>query len=115
MLGSRDNTTQHCYDLQELLGEGARCSGTYINAKDLNRPDFHLLIEKKFTAFPDNLLKHFDQVQCRRYMGLFPELRRVWVAIDNVLYLWDYEISEFEIACELSHVITAVGLVKPPE
>src|SRR5690242_2945122 len=30
-------------------------------------------------------------LECRSYLGLFPEINRVWVTIDHRLFLWNYE------------------------
>jgi nuclear pore complex protein Nup155 len=47
-------------------------------------------------------------------MGLFPEIDRAWVSIDNRLYLWNYknggDFYEFD---ELDQVIISVALVAP--
>lgn len=47
-------------------------------------------------------------------MGLFPEINRAWLAVDNQIYIWDYEhrtdISFFD---GLNNTIIGVGLVKP--
>lgn len=50
-------------------------------------------------------------------MGLFPEINRAWVSIDNRLYLWNYEevsealsINTFD---DQEQIIVSVGLTKP--
>jgi nuclear pore complex protein Nup155 len=49
-------------------------------------------------------------------MGIFPEINRVWMTIDNRLYLWNYEmeggdlINTFE---DPDQIIVNVSLVKP--
>ncbi len=51
-------------------------------------------------------------------MGIFPEINRVWMTIDNHLYLWNYDapdglgelINTFE---DPDQVIVNVSLVKP--
>jgi hypothetical protein len=49
------------------------------------------------------------------YMGIFPEISRVWVTVDNRLYLWDYDrpgngVFPYE---ALDNVIVAVALCVP--
>jgi nuclear pore complex protein Nup155 len=50
-------------------------------------------------------------------MGIFPEINRVWVTIDNRLYLWNYEAPNGENALntfdDQEQIIVTVGLVKP--
>jgi len=29
-------------------------------------------------------------LQSMAFQGLFPEIHRAWVTVDNVLYIWDY-------------------------
>ncbi len=29
-------------------------------------------------------------LECKCFMGLFPEIRRAWLTIDNRLFLWSY-------------------------
>jgi hypothetical protein len=41
--------------------------------------------------FPDYLLSQLNSVECKCFMGLFPEIKRVWLTIDNRLTLWNYE------------------------
>lgn len=45
--------------------------------------------------------------------GVLPEIQRVWIAIDNVLYLWNYNDQSYEIYDALDVDITCVALVKP--
>lgn len=30
-------------------------------------------------------------LECRCYMGLFPEIERAWITVDHRLFLWDYQ------------------------
>ena len=34
---------------------------------------------------------HCIALEYKTFMGVFPEINRVWMTIDNNLYLWDYE------------------------
>lgn len=42
-------------------------------------------------ALPDCPLPQYTVLQCRCYMGLFPEIERAWITVDHRLFLWDYE------------------------
>jgi nuclear pore complex protein Nup155 len=73
----------------------------------------HLIVEKKYLSLPREIASQYDRLECRSFLGLFPELQRAWISIDNRLFFWDYERNEHALVHELPHVITAVGLVKP--
>lgn len=45
-------------------------------------------------------------------MGLFPEIDRAWIVIDNKLILWDYTCADFTSYDEPSEIINSVALVK---
>lgn len=47
-------------------------------------------------------------------MGVFPEINRVWVTIDNKLFLWNFEDEEdFVTYDDTDQVIVSVGLATP--
>lgn len=47
-------------------------------------------------------------------MGLFPEINRAWITIDNRLFLWNYsDGSDFYVFDGLDQVIVSAGLVVP--
>lgn len=47
-------------------------------------------------------------------MGLFSEIQRAWISMDNRLYLWNFmDGSDFYEYDELDQVILTVGLVPP--
>lgn|SRR5690606_8077486 len=47
-------------------------------------------------------------------MGLFTDIHRAWVTIDNKFFIWSYlDGSDFTEFDELDQVIISVGLVKP--
>jgi hypothetical protein len=31
-----------------------------------------------------------DQLEYHCFMGIFPEIRRAWMTIDHIFFLWDY-------------------------
>lgn len=70
---------------------------------------------------PDRFFEEYNLTQCSTTMGLFPELRRSWIAVDNKLVLWNYTLplssfnksSQFLTIDQLRHTILAVGLAKP--
>ena len=41
--------------------------------------------------FPDALFKQYDFGNSQTFMGIFEEIKRVWLTVDHLLFLWDYE------------------------
>uniref|UniRef100_A0A4W4F627 Nuclear pore complex protein Nup155 n=1 Tax=Electrophorus electricus TaxID=8005 RepID=A0A4W4F627_ELEEL len=62
---------------------------------------------------PPELVEQFN-MQCNCMMGVFPEISRAWLTIDNDIFMWNYEdggdVAYFD---GLSETILSVGLVKP--
>lgn len=53
-------------------------------------------------------------MQCHCLMGAFPEISRVWLAIDSNIYVWAFEHgSDVAYYDGLSETIVSVGLIKP--
>lgn len=46
-------------------------------------------------------------------MGIFPEIHRSWVSIDNKFFIWSYLGSDFNAYDELDQVIVSAGIVVP--
>jgi len=70
-------------------------------------------IKKKF-VIPVALLEEYNFLECKSFMGLFPEINRAWVTIDNRLYLWNYEEGNDILPWdELDQIIVSVGLANP--
>ena len=68
----------------------------------------------KKVPLPAELVEHFNHLQCNCMMGLFPELDRAWLTIDNDIYVWLFETGgNLAYYDGLSETILAVGLVRP--
>ena len=53
-------------------------------------------------------------VECKCFLGLFPQISRAWMTIDSSLFLWNYmDGGDFVAFEELDQVIVSVALVKP--
>ncbi|KAJ8324908.1 hypothetical protein O5D80_006438 [Batrachochytrium dendrobatidis] len=69
-----------------------------------------------FLSLPDYIFQQYDTIQSRSFMGIFPEINRVWISIDNRLYLWNYDdsgdsaINTFD---DQEQIIISAALVKP--
>ncbi|KAF9437395.1 hypothetical protein BGZ76_000868 [Entomortierella beljakovae] len=73
-----------------------------------------ILRRKRAISLPDTLFEQYNLLECRCFMGLFPEIGRVWISIDHRLFLWNYaDGGHYESYEELDQVIVNVALVKP--
>ena len=71
-------------DINELLQRGS------VPVQN-NQAQFQFLKQDAFKSVPDFMLQQYDSLQVSSFMGIFPEINRIWMTIDNQLYLWDYE------------------------
>ncbi|CAK9002340.1 Nuclear pore complex protein Nup155 (155 kDa nucleoporin) (Nucleoporin Nup155) [Durusdinium trenchii] len=56
----------------------------------------------------------YSQIECETFMGIFPEINRAWITIDNRLFLWNYYKDEdFYMYDGLDQLIVSVGLARP--
>lgn len=70
---------------------------------------------------PDKFFDEHNSTECITKMGLFPEIERSWIAVDNKLVLWNYKIpqssfnksTQFLTIDQIRHSILTVKLVKP--
>ncbi|KAG0257515.1 hypothetical protein BG011_003926 [Mortierella polycephala] len=73
-----------------------------------------ILRRKRAISLPDTLFEQYNLLECRCFMGLFPEIERVWITIDHRLFLWNYaDGGHYESYEELDQIIVNVTLVKP--
>ncbi|CAH0604650.1 unnamed protein product [Chrysodeixis includens] len=95
------------------------CSG--LNAGDyrnlaalVNHPSLSQLKILNKVPLPPEIMEHFAHMQCHCLMGVFPEISRVWLAIDSNIYVWAFEHgSDVAYFDGLGETIVSVGLVKP--
>ncbi|XP_052750627.1 nuclear pore complex protein Nup154 [Galleria mellonella] len=95
------------------------CSG--LNAGDyrnlaaiLKHPNLSQLKILNKVPLPPEIMEHFAHMQCHCLMGVFPEISRVWLAIDSNIYVWAFEHgSDVAYFDGLGETIVSVGLVKP--
>ena len=65
-------------------------------------------------SIPRAIRNLYSHVECEMFMGLFPEIARAWITIDNRLFLWNYYKGEdFYMYDGLDQLIVSVGLVRP--
>ncbi|XP_020651332.3 nuclear pore complex protein Nup155 [Pogona vitticeps] len=114
-----------CYpDLSELLAVPAPGSPSVSGMADMDYPlqgpgllaipSLPEISSIRRVPLPHELVEQFGHMQCNCMMGVFPEISRAWLTIDNDIFMWNYEdggdLAYFD---GLSETILAVGLVKP--
>lgn len=75
---------------------------------------FYQIEHVNFIPMPTKLREHLNRVETCHYMGIFPEIDRVWVTVDNILYLWNYlRPEDYDVYDGMSEVIVSVSLSTP--
>ncbi|XP_026495219.2 nuclear pore complex protein Nup155 [Vanessa tameamea] len=117
---SADNSRPSFLEITGIAAQGTpTCSG--LNAGDyrnlsalLNHPNLSQLKILNKVPLPPEIMEHFAHMQCHCLMGVFPEISRVWLAIDSNIYVWAFEHgSDVAYFDGLGETIVSVGLVKP--
>lgn len=52
---------------------------------------FYEFLEKKLDIIYIFQLNQLTDMQCNCMMGVFPEICRAWLTIDNDIFMWNYE------------------------
>ncbi|XP_034048068.1 nuclear pore complex protein Nup155 [Thalassophryne amazonica] len=113
-------------DLSELLSVPSHNMPTLSGVSDmdyplqgpglLSVPNLPELNAVRRVPLPPELVEQFSHMQCNCMMGVFPEICRAWLTIDNDIFMWNYEdggdVAYFD---GLIETILAVGLVKPKQ
>ena len=82
----------------------------------LERENLKQLLLMKQNPIPVEILSEFSRMQASYVSGLFVEIFRAWVAIDNTLYIWNYnDGSDPTFYDGLTDSIVAVSIVRPKE
>uniref|UniRef100_A0A672HEV3 Nucleoporin 155 n=1 Tax=Salarias fasciatus TaxID=181472 RepID=A0A672HEV3_SALFA len=80
----------------------------------LSVPTLPELSAVRRVPLPPELVEQFSHMQFNCMMGVFPEISRAWLTIDNDIFMFNYEdggdVAYFD---GLIETILAVGLVKP--
>ncbi|KAK9723027.1 hypothetical protein K7432_002235 [Basidiobolus ranarum] len=95
-------------ELADLLGSSS--SSEYSQPQTLG---WQLFQKKRLITLPDALFEQYDLLQCRCFMGFFPEINRAWITVDHRLFLWNYQDgNDFYTYEDQDQLITSVGLAK---
>ncbi|KAJ2999981.1 hypothetical protein HDV02_001238 [Globomyces sp. JEL0801] len=104
-------------DLKDLLeGERIRRSQAAINEENIKK--YNYIKAEPLKKLPDRMEQQFNSLQISSFMGIFPEINRVWLTVDNHLYLWNYEgvgkeETWYNVHADPDQPILSVSLVKP--
>ncbi len=49
-----------------------------------------VLEKQRVISLPDSIVEAISSPHVQAASGLFPEIQRAWIALDNVLHLWNY-------------------------
>ncbi|KAG7195159.1 uncharacterized protein KQ657_003683 [Scheffersomyces spartinae] len=72
---------------------------------------------------PNKFFEEYNSTECITKIGMFPEISRAWIIVDNKLTLWNYKLpqssfnesAQFFTIDQLKHSILTAKLVKPRE
>lgn len=84
-------------------------------------PDFKRFEKVSQIDLPDRFFDEYNLAQTLANMGLFPEVKRAWIAVDNKLVLWNYtlpassfnKMAQFLTLGSIKHSILTVKLLAP--
>ncbi|BFZ64082.1 hypothetical protein YB2330_005220 [Saitoella coloradoensis] len=96
-------------ELSDILTQGGS-NGYSITTDQAWMP----ITTTRVVNIPDIMFEQYNATKIQTHMGLFPEIQRAWMTVDNKLYLWNYMNGEdFQSFEDQVHAITYVKLVKP--
>lgn len=109
LLSRMDNLQQFSISFTDLGIEGS--STEYIWQSS---PAWRPFFRSEVVNIPDEIFEQYNSTECFTQMGLFGEIQRAWITVDNRLYLWNYANGQdFQAYEDHAHTITCVKLVRP--
>lgn len=112
----------HVYRTSTTAWETA---SSYYRPSDSTRPHSYDLSDPGIRhvsrqLLPSTFTSHFLNVQFKSFMGLFPQINRVWLTVDSNLFLWAYTpvgqtspTSDMFVYEGFSQIIMSVALITP--
>ena len=89
-------------------------TGTSSGAGDYTIGDTSHFYQSSSVCLPETLLAQYNHLECKCFMGMFPEINRAWLTIDNAIYMWNcYDGSDVCYYDGLDQIIISAGLIKP--
>lgn len=116
-----DSTIPHDIFYSETVSKNESGLDNYYFDYENGLKDFSRFEKVQQLDLPDRFFEEYNSTDCITKIGLFPEIDRTWIAIDNKLILWNYKLpqssfnqaSQFLTIDQIRHSILAVKLVKP--
>lgn len=75
-------------------GSGGDCGRPYYVQPWRDRAFGAPLEYRMIRPLPPAIVRAYGQLQSMSFQGLWAEIHRAWMTVDNVLYLWDYHTEE---------------------
>ncbi|ORY76962.1 putative nucleoporin [Protomyces lactucae-debilis] len=96
-------------ELGDILSQGSSTEYTWQTA-----PAWQPFARSEIVNIPDTIFEQYNSTECYTQMGLFGDIQRAWITVDNRLYLWNYaDGQDFQAYEDHPHTLTAVALVRP--
>lgn len=77
-------------------------------------PAWKPFFRSEVVNIPDAIFEQYNSTECFTQMGLFGDIQRAWITVDNRLYLWNYANGQdFQAYEDHAQTITCVKLVRP--
>lgn len=100
------------------MSQDERCENLYENLDSRDNGYYHfnssLLTLRRSIPLPQAIIQQYENLECKSFVGILSCINRVFITIDNKLFLWNYhDGSDFYCYDEFSQIIIAVGIVKP--
>lgn len=120
-LNKIDSSIPHDIFYSETVSKSESGLDNYYFDYENGLRDFSRFEKVQQLDLPDRFFEEYNSTECITKIGLFPEIERTWIAIDNKLVLWNYklprssfnEASQFLTIDQIRHTILTVKLVKP--
>uniref|UniRef100_A0A060T3R1 ARAD1C41932p n=1 Tax=Blastobotrys adeninivorans TaxID=409370 RepID=A0A060T3R1_BLAAD len=100
-------------ELDRIIMQGQSSEYCYLE----NSEDMGALVPFTRTStinIPDAIFDQYNETVSFTRMGLFPEISRAWITVDNKLFFWNFlNGSDFLTFEDIQQTIISVNLVKP--
>lgn len=118
-----DSSIPHDIFYSEGLSKTESSLDNYYFDYENGLKDFSRFEKIEQIDLPDKFFEQHNDTECTTKIGLFSEIERTWIAVDNKLLLWNYRIpqssfnksSQFLTIDQIQNSILTVKLVKPKE
>lgn len=111
----KDNSTPPIYDILSKYAVD-----NYNYKPNITLGPFSRFEKAEIYNIPDSIFRKYKSFDCITNMGVFPELQRAWLAIDDKLIIWNYSASsapssdlEYYTIDDFKSTILDVRLMKP--